>query len=169
MVRDNPASAEGDLARTPFAHLLVYALDRRLTGALYLRCPLPRPSADESSSSDLVATHVVRFARGTPVKVRPGDGFGRLGTMLVKAGVISDTTLRQALETKGLLGDVLIVAGCVDRATLERVAEEQFVERMLRLFACPPETTYAYCDGDIELIDWGGDPSGVDPLALLWH
>src|SRR5262249_10310521 len=96
------------------------------------------------------------------------DAYARLGEMLVDAGAINVTTLEKALTTRGLLGDVLLLAGCVDRVTLERLAEQQFVRRMVRLFGLPPETTYAYHDGDPELADWGGDPSGVDPLALLW-
>jgi hypothetical protein len=92
-----------------------------------------------------------------------------LGELLVEAGVVAPETLSEALATKGLLGDVLLLAGCLDRDTLERIAEQQFLRRMVHLFACPPETGYAYHDGHIELMDWGGDPAGVDPLSVLWH
>jgi hypothetical protein len=160
MGSDTPATAEGDLARTPFAHLLVYAVDRRLTGALFLREPL-----DAAGSP---VEHVVRFARGTPVKVRPGDGFARLGEMLVEAGALSPATLVEALATKGLLGDVLMLAGCVDRDRLEATCEAQFHRRMTRLFTLPIETTFRYCDGHVELLDYGGDPASADPLAILW-
>jgi hypothetical protein len=149
------ATAEGELARTPLAHLLVYALDRRLTGALFLA----PPSREE---------HVIRLCRGVPTKVRPGDGFSPLGEMLVEAGAIDLKTMEAALATKGLLGDVLLLAGRVERDLLEKVAEEQFRRRMVRLFALPPETTYRYYDGHQALAEYGGDPAGVDPLALLW-
>jgi hypothetical protein len=160
MGSDTPATAEGDLARTPFAHLLVYAVDRRLTGALFLREP---PVAGASPIE-----HVVRLARGTPVKVRPGDGFARLGELLVEAGVLSAETLVEALATKGLLGDVLLLAGCVERDKLEAVCESQFQRRMTRLFTLPAETTFRYCDGHVELLDYGGDPASADALAILW-
>src|SRR3954465_14033538 len=111
MGSDTPATAGGGLGRAPFAPLLVYAVDRRLTGALFLREP---PSAGAPP-----VEHVVRFARGTPVKVRPGDGFARLGELLVEAGALSPETLVEALATKGLLGDVLLLAGCVERDRLE--------------------------------------------------
>src|SRR5690348_9040043 len=110
------ATAEGELARTPLAHLLVYALDRRLTGALFL------------TQADGVE-HVVRLQRGAPVKVRPGDRFALLGEMLVEAGAIDQATLDGALATKGLLGDVLLLAGRIERDALEQVAEQQFVRR----------------------------------------
>ncbi|MEP7121327.1 MAG: hypothetical protein ABJE95_10475 [Byssovorax sp.] len=160
MGSDTPATAEGDLARTPFAHLLVYAVDRRLTGALFLREP---PIAGASPIE-----HVVRLARGTPVKVRPGDGFARLGELLVEAGALSPETLVEALATKGLLGDVLLLAGCVERDRLEAVCESQFQRRMTRLFTLPAETTFRYCDGHVELLDYGGDPASVDALAIVW-
>src|SRR6185436_7589488 len=91
------ATAEGELGRQPLAHLLVYALDHRLTGALFLT------TADSTE-------HVVRLSRGVPVKVRPGDRFALLGEMLVEAGAIDQKTLDGALATPGLLGDVLLLA-----------------------------------------------------------
>ncbi len=157
---DTPATAEGDLARTPFAHLLVYAVDQRLTGALFFCEPptVARPTVE----------HVVRFVRGTPVKVRSGDGYALLGELLVEAGTLSKKTLEQALATKGLLGDVLILAGCVDRDRLEEMCQAQFRKRMTRLFTLPEKTTFRYYDGHPELLDYGGEPSNSDALAILW-
>ena len=152
---ETPATAEGELGRTPLAHLLVYALDHRLTGAMFL-------------SEREGPTHVVRLVRGVPVKMRPGDGYARLGEMLVEAGAIDAATLEGALATKGLLGDVLLLADRIERDLLERVAEQQFVRRMVRLFSLPPETSYRYHEGNEELADYGGDPACCDPVALLW-
>lgn len=149
------ASAEGDLARIPFAHLLVYALDHRLSGAIFLT----QPEGVE---------HVVRLVAGVPVKTRPGDRYALLGEKLVEAGAIDEATLQSALATQGLLGDVLLLAGRVERDALETIAERQFVLRMVRLFALPKETAFCYRDADPALADYGGDPSRVDPLAILW-
>ncbi len=149
------ASAEGELARTPIAHLLVYALDQALTGALFLSPPEG-------------AEHVVRLVRGVPVKVRPGDRWALLGEMLIEAGAIDAATLEAALATQGLLGDVLLLAGRVERDALERVAEAQFVRRMVRLFALPGATGYRYFDGHDALAEYGAGPACVDALALIW-
>ncbi len=149
------ATAEGELARTPLAHLLVYALDRRLTGAMFLAAP---------TGPD----HVIRLVRGVPVKVRPGDRFALLGEMLVEAGAIDAPTVQAALATQGLLGDVLLLAGRIERDVLERVAEAQFVRRLVRLFGLPPSTGYRYYEGHDELAEYGGDPCCLDPLALIW-
>jgi hypothetical protein len=150
------ASAEGELGRTPLAHVLVYALDKRLTGALFLS---PHDAAE----------HVVRLVRGVPVKVRPGDRHSLLGEMLVAANAIDQATLEAALSTNGLLGDVLVLAGRVDRDVLESLAEQQFVRRMVRLFVLPPDTRYRYTDGSDELADYGGDAATVDPIELIWQ
>ncbi|MFO0755643.1 MAG: hypothetical protein U0359_04095 [Byssovorax sp.] len=156
MANDTPATAEGDLGRTPFAHLLVYALDKRLTGAMFLT----EPGSE--------APHVVRFIAGAAVKMRPADRYALLGEMLVEAGLLSEKTLGDALATKGLLGDVLLLAGCVDRDALENTCVKQFERRMIRLFQLPAGTQYRYFDGHKELEEYGGEPAAIDPLALLW-
>ncbi len=156
MANDTPATAEGDLGRTPFAHLLVYALDKRLTGAMFLA----EPGVEQP--------HVVRFERGAAVKVRPADRYSLLGEMLVEAKLLSEKTLADALATKGLLGDVLMLTGCVDRDALESTCLRQFEKRMVRFFQLPAGTTYRYCDGHTLLEDYGGEAAVVDPLALLW-
>jgi hypothetical protein len=145
----------GELRTTPFAHILVYALDRRLTGALFL---------DDPSG----ARHVVRFVEGTPVKVRPGDGYARLGALLMEAGLITEEALAAALLKDGLLGAALVKSRHADHATVESVVIEQFFMRVVHLFELPGETRYTYVDGDPELAFYGGEPSWADPLALLW-
>jgi hypothetical protein len=150
-----PATAEGDLERTPFAHVLVYAVDRQLTGAMFLN----EPSGTQ---------HVLRFVRGIPVKVRSSDGFARFGELLLEEGLITAETLADALATTGLLGDVLLLSGCIDGPTLHRIAQTQFVRRMVHLFELPSGTTYRYFDGHDALADWGGEPADVEPLAVLW-
>ncbi|MGK3996098.1 hypothetical protein [Sorangium sp. So ce1024] len=155
MSADGPATAEGDLERTPFAHLFVYAVEHRLTGALILL----EPSGAE---------HTLRIVRGAPVKIRPSDGYARLGEILLEERVITAEILAGALATRGLLGDVLLLTGCLDAPTIDGLAQVQFVRRMVRLFDLPPETTYRYHDGLDVLADWGGDPAKVDPLSLLW-
>ncbi|MDI1443747.1 hypothetical protein [Polyangium sp. 6x1] len=148
-------TAEGDLGRTPFAHLLVYVLDKQLTGALFLR---------EASGVE----HAIRLEAGAPVKVRPGDGHAMLGEMLVEAGAIDEATLRGALSMHGLLGDALLLAGCVEREVLESTAAHQFLTRMTRLFSLGADTTYSYFDGRTDLVDDAAPASTMHPLAVLW-
>ncbi|MDI1431536.1 tetratricopeptide repeat protein [Polyangium sorediatum] len=148
-------TAEGDLGRTPFAHLLVYVLDKQLTGALFLR---------EASGVE----HAIRLEAGAPVKVRPGDGHALLGQMLVEAGALDESTLQGALSMHGLLGDALLLAGCVERELLEQTAARQFTTRMTRLFSLGADTTYSYFDGRTDLVDDAAPASTMHPLAILW-
>src|SRR5689334_7130987 len=110
-------TAEGDLGRTPFAHLLVYVLDKRLTGALVLS----EPSG---------TTHRLRLEAGAVVKIHPGNEHVRLGELLIEEGAIDAATLQGALSMPGLLGDALLLAGYVERETLERTVLRQFMLRM---------------------------------------
>lgn len=148
-------TAEGDLGRTPLAHLLVYVLDKQLTGALVLE----EPSG---------VSHRLRLEHGAVVKILPGDGHAKLGELLIEAGAIDQATLEGALSMPGLLGDALLLAGCVERDTLERTVERQFMLRMVRLFGLSSETRYAYYDGRVDLVEDGAPSISTHPLAVLW-
>lgn len=143
MPPDIPATAEGDLHRTPLPHLLVYMADRRLTGALFL-C---EPEGPE---------HIVRFEWGVPVKVCPGDSHAMFGELLIEQGVVSRDVVDAALATKGLLGDVLILTGHADADTLERMAALQLERRIAHLFGLPEATSYRYFDGHKALTEGAG-------------
>jgi len=148
-------TAEGDLGRTPFAHLLVYAADQQLTGALFLHVP------------DGVM-HSVRLECGRPVKIQMGDGFGRLGKLMVEAGVIDMKTHDLPRVVPGLIGESLVVGGHINRATLDQWVERQFYVRMTRLFGLPAATRYVYFANMNEIIDDGAPNLSVHPLAIIW-
>jgi hypothetical protein len=150
-----PSSQEGELGKTPMAHLLVYAVERQLTGVLCVGEVGREPTR-------------IRLARGVPVKIKVGDGFAMFGEMLIEARAIDRKTLDEALATQGLLGDVLMLAGRVEKRVLERVAAEQFVRRIVHLFELGPTARFRYEEGSAELLEWGGEPANVDPLFLLW-
>jgi len=155
MVPDTPPTAEGELAQTPFAHLAVFALERRLDGELFLIEPGG-------------TTHAIRFERGHPTKIRVGDEFERLGAILVEEGVTSQETIDGAVAmTGGLLGDLLVLSGYVESQALEEALERQFRARMTRFYSLPPQTAYKYFEGSQTLAEWGGDAACFDPLDLV--
>lgn len=147
-------TAQGDLARTPFAHLLVFALDRRLTGVLYL---------DEAPG----VSHAVALQRGAVVHVVPGNSFARLGKLLLEEGLVTPAALSEALGATKPLGAALVAAGQLASEPLERALDEQLRLRMLRLFMLPAATTYRYFEGHEPI----APPRlvRVDPLGLLWQ
>ncbi len=148
-------TAEGNLGRTPFAHLLVYAAEQNLTGALFLH----EPSG---------VMHSVRLENGRVVKVQGGDGYARLGQMLVDEGVIDHKTYETLLGIPGLIGDKLVSGGFIDHSKLESLVQLQFLARTTHLFELPTETKYSYFADLQDLIEDGAPPSTVHPLAVLW-
>lgn len=161
MYPDLPPAAEGELGQTPFAHLMVYALDKRITGELFLTEVL----ADGSDGP----CHVLRFDGGVPAKIKVGDTFARLGELLIELGHLKRDALEGALSFGGgLLGDSLVLGGCVESNVLEDALVTQFERRMVRFFALSPTTKFKYFDRADTLANWGGEPSTRDPFRLLW-
>ncbi len=154
MSPDDPATAEGNLHRTPLPHLLVYIADRRLTGALFLTEPRG-------------ATHIVRFEWGVPTHVRHDDDYALFGELLVEAGVVEKAVVDDALAMNGLLGDVLLLTGHAAQSALESTAKEQLTRRVSRLFVLPGETVYRYFDEHDALAEGAGPPCRIDTLALI--
>lgn len=155
MAPDRPPTAEGDLSFAPLAHLMVYALDHRISGELHLE-----PAEG--------VVHVLRFDQGVPSKLRFGEPFARLGDLLVEAGVTTREVVEGAASMGGLLGDLLVLTGSVDSKTLEETLEKQLRMRLMKLYELPPATKYRYYDGAKELDGWGAEPLVLEPLELLW-
>src|SRR5205823_2247077 len=68
-------TAEGDLGRTPFAHLLIYMLDKRLTGTTVFETPEG-------------FIHSAYFHEGAPAKIRTGTMVAPLDRVLVELGLL---------------------------------------------------------------------------------
>lgn len=161
MYPDLPPAAEGELGQTPFAHLMVYALDKRITGELFLA----EASADGSDGP----CHVLRFDGGVPSRIKGGDTFARLGDLLIEGGHIKPDALEGALSIGGgLLGDMLVLGGCVESSVVEQALVTQFERRILRFFSLPPTTRFKYFDKAETIANYGGEPSREDPFRLLW-
>src|SRR5215203_5597442 len=71
-------TAQGSFAKTPFPHLLIYALERGLTGTFELQLP---------GQAESVATILVM--QGVPAKVRTRDEVHILGNVMVELGLVS--------------------------------------------------------------------------------
>jgi DnaJ-domain-containing protein 1 len=155
------ATATGNLQATPFGHLLVYLLDRALTGSLVLE----EPSGDK---------HAIWFDAGAPAKVKTATPVTYLGQVLVEQRAITrevyERTLQGALHERRLHGQVLLETGAVSLRTLRDALREQLARQVLWLFRMSPATAYGYYDGVNFLEKWGA-PEGlrVRPLALIWR
>ena len=156
-------TANGTFAKTPFLHLVLYALEKKLTGTMELLTP------DKRSA-------VVLFVEGQPAKVRTSEPVAYLGTVLKEMGLITDEQLTRSLTDlakekaagRKLHGQVLIASGSINGDKLRAGLVEQIGRKLRHVASMPPETAYAYFDGFDALHAWGGDnPQGTDPFPFL--
>jgi len=157
-------TAQGVLAKTPFAHLVVYCVDKKLRGALVLR-----PEGDD----DAAAADVLTLVDGLPAKIRIADPVEHLGRVLLEVGAIDDLAYNESLMALGkggvLQGQVLLAAGKVDAPTLEKGLRTQIARKLGHLFSRPPSTRYAYYDNADFLTRYGGpELYPVDPTPAVF-
>jgi DnaJ domain len=155
------ATATGTLQATPFGHLLVYLLDRGLTGSLVLE----EPNGDK---------HAVWFETGAPAKVKTATAVTYLGQVLVEQRAITreiyERTLQGALHERRLHGQVLLETGAIELSVLRDALREQLARQVLWLFKLKAGTAYGYYD-QVNLLERWGAPEGLRtrPLALIWR
>src|SRR3954469_24439801 len=103
-------TASGTLAATPLGHLLIHALDRRLTGSLVF---------EEKDHRK----HAVYLRDGAPVSARTAEPVALLGALAVEHGVLGTDGVEEAVEAATEagkpLGEVLCAAGVLDEPTLD--------------------------------------------------
>jgi len=155
------ATATGNLQATPFGHLLVYLLDRGLTGTLVL----------EEANGD---KHAIWFESGAPAKVKTATPVTYLGQVLVERRAITrevyERTLQGALHERRLHGQVLLETGAVELRAVKDALREQLARQVLWLFKLAPTTAFGYYD-QINFLERWGAPEGLRtrPLALIWR
>jgi len=153
-------TAQGSLEATPLGHLLVYSLDRMLTGTLVL---------EESNGK----RHAIYFDEGGPSKAKIEDPLLFLGRVLVEQKAITEEvyerTLAQATERGHLHGQVLLEQGQIDEHALREGLREQLSRQVLWMFGLPPDTLFGYYDRLNFLEHWGGEGVRAKPLALIWR
>ncbi len=153
-----PATATGTFERTPLSHLLVYCLDRGLTGTLVLQTP------DD-------VRHAVYFLKGVPHKVRTGTQTALLGRLLVERGAVDTATVEDALVAAQtlqiLVGQALVDAGALTPTVLIETLRVQMARKLTALFDLPPATAFGFYETNL-LESWGGpELTPVDVLAVL--
>jgi curved DNA-binding protein CbpA len=160
MNRPKPA-ARGEFSKTPLAHLLIYGLEKKLTGSLEFTTPDGR-----SAALTLIEGHVTN--------ARTSEAVAYLGRVLVDLAIISDETLNRTLLTvaqqKRLHGQVLIEQGIITEAQLKNGLREQLLRKLHHMFALPNDTHFDFFDAFDVLHGYGGDAvSTTDPLPVIWR
>lgn len=155
-------TATGSLDSTPVLNLLVYALDRRLTGTLVLE---EQPGGHK---------HAVHFLMGGATKAKTARDVVYLGQVLVELGFISEEvrsrTFTEAQASGALHGQVLLAANLIDEVQLKAGLREQLIRQLSYLATRPRDTLYGYYD-DVNLLErWGSEQViRSRPLELIWR
>jgi curved DNA-binding protein CbpA len=153
-------AAVGSLGKTPMAHLLVYALERKLTGTFELW-----------SGTRVEAALFV--SQGMPANIGFREPGHSLGAVLVELGLISHAQMNETLaKTKDVpqhFASALLELGAIDLPRLD-VGLKALVDRNVeRLFRLPNTVTFAYYD-TVNLLEANGSPSiPTDPFPALWR
>ncbi len=153
-------TASGSLIKTPFPHLLVYALERRLSGTFEL-----------SRGAQTVASFLV--IGGCPAKVRLLEQGLFLGQILLELGMIRPDQLQASHESMQaaprLQGQALLEMGVLDPPTLDAGLRAQVERKVEHLFGLPNDASFAYYDNVDLLQGFGGAPTPIDPFPVLWR
>jgi curved DNA-binding protein CbpA len=153
-------TASGTLAATPLGHLLIHALDRRLTGSMVFEEPDHRK-------------HAVYFVAGAPAAARTGTTVAALGALAVEHGALGAERIEPALEAAVLagkrLGELLVEWAVFDEVTLEALLHEQVVRRVQHIRGLAPDTAYGYYEGRNFLERAGGPKEACPALPLIWQ
>ena len=152
-------TSQGNLQKTPLVHLLVYMLDRGLTGTTML-------------VAEGMKTHFIYFDQGTPSKVRTTGGVSPLDRVILELGLAEESALLDALTTISrtgeLMGKHLVDSGVLDATSVRAALQWQVVRKIEFMLDLPPTTRFAYYDRLHMLDDYGGpELTPVEPLMLI--
>ena len=152
-------TAQGILSKTPLVHVLVYVLDRALTGSLVLRDPEQRE-------------HCVYFDRGAPAKLRTNHPIAQLGEQLIAARQIApgivDTMVGLARHEHTPFGKFLVSRGLASKDAVEAALRSQIVRRLEWLAKLPGDTHYEFCsDEDLLAAVSPQEPTPCEPLSAI--
>jgi hypothetical protein len=153
-----PPTAQGSFSKTPLVQLLVYVLDRELSGSLVVLDPEDRE-------------HCVFFDRGAPAKARTEHPVALLGEELISARVLPpaalDAMVRAAQEQSTLLGQYLTQNRLITKAALEEALVFQVIHRLEWMAKLPGQTRYEFYRDQNLLASWGGEMTPCNPLRAI--
>jgi tetratricopeptide (TPR) repeat protein len=116
--------AEGTFTKTPFAHILIYLMERKLTGTLEI--------ADNKDNA------TIYFREGTPAKVKSSTKGKGLGQVLLDLGQINQDQLRACQQEMtargGFAGEILMRQDALEATGLMRGLRGQILAKLVDVF-----------------------------------
>ena len=153
-------TAVGLLSEKPLAQLLMFALDRRLSGTFEI--------ADDPNQYGLIVV-----AEGKIARVWTSEPVIFLGHVLYEGGVIDAGQLGASLaaitQTKALHGQFLVGGGLITVEQLGHALRTQRLRKLHHIFTFPATSRFAFY-ADVDLIgERPNDVEALDPLAPIWR
>jgi hypothetical protein len=125
MTKEMKPVAEGNFSKTPFAHILIYLLERKMSGTLDIRHEKAKVR--------------VYVRDGKPAKVQTNVKKRELGHVLLLLKAVTEAQLAEAQKqietTGGLVGQTLIEMGHIDIDTLVIGLRRQMLLKLTDVFA----------------------------------
>ncbi|MEZ4408200.1 MAG: DnaJ domain-containing protein [Polyangiales bacterium] len=167
-------TTEGTFAKTPFANVLLYARERKLTGSL--RVLIEPDGASGASSPDLAdvsGESVIVLEQGAVVALRLPRAIQPLSQVLLAMGLISPEVVSQVRDAQAKTPGTEEIAAllrlrAVDPVTLDKGLREQARRRVASLFGHRAIGKYQYYAG-VDLLE-GAERlrAPEDALPIVW-
>ncbi len=150
----------GTLAQRPLARLLLYVVERGMTGCFELVAP-----TGERVLISLEGGMVTRAWTSEPVCF--------LGQVLQEMGALDASalgdSLAEAAGTRRLHGEVLLRDRIVSPLELSTALRRQRARKLAYAFGLPPETTFAFWVGKDFVGKRADDAPPMDPIPAIWQ
>lgn len=154
-------AARGTLRSHSLLALLLSVLEGGHGGTLVFEAPGGR------------SRHALGLVAGAVGKAMLAGTQLRLSQLLADVGTVPTLDVEHAWEeaqaTRTLFGQVLLRRGILDEATLEEALRDQIARKVEWLAEQPGDTLYGFYPTTDFLERFGGAPTPVPPLGLLWR
>lgn len=164
------ATAEGNFQKTPFANVLLYSRERRMTGSLVVTIQPDEP--DEVASLDVAGISTLTLENGSVVAVNTPSQTESLSWVLHDTGAITEDAFVKVQEALMKPGAdevaTLLRLRATDPMTIDQGLRELARRRVLELFGFP-SGSYAYY-ANVDLLN-GADRlrTPEDVLPIVWR
>jgi tetratricopeptide (TPR) repeat protein len=165
------ATAEGSFQKTPFANVLLYARERKMTGSLVIT--IQPESPEEMSSVDVAGISTLTLEQGAIVAVQTPSQTDTLAWVLHGLGAIDEDTfvkVQEAMQQSPRADEVgtLLRLRATDMLAIDRGLRELARRRVLGLFGFA-QGSYAYY-ANVDLLAGSGRlRAPEDVLPLVWR
>ncbi|MFO0607826.1 MAG: hypothetical protein U0324_31975 [Polyangiales bacterium] len=165
------ATAEGSFQKTPFANVLLYSRERKMSGSLVITI---QPDGPEGVASlDVAGISTLVLEQGAVVAVQTPSQTDTLAWVLHEQGVLDEDAfvkVQEALQQSARPDEVgtLLRLRAADMLAIDRGLRELARRRVLGLFGFP-HGSYAYYAGVDLLAGAGRLRAAEDVLPLVWR